>query len=254
MLGLSAGLLMDPLTIAAASGMRARLETLDLLANNIANQSTPGFKADREFYNLYVSAAAIDPWAQPATILPLVERRWTDFRQGTLVATGNPMDLALVGFGFFVLEGTDSRLYTRNGHFQLDRDGYLVSESGYRVLDREGRPIQLDPRQPLEVSPSGEIRQQGVMVAELAIVEFADPQQLIKVPGASFVAVSGVEPVPARQASVRQGYLEAANFSVAEAAVRLVEVLRQFEALNRALQLGHEMNRKVTDEVARPNP
>src|ERR1700690_2723679 len=92
---------MDTLTIAAAGGMRARMESLDMLANNLANTETGGYKTDREFYNLYVSAEAAGLGDGPAATLPVIERPWTDFSQGTLRATGSPLDLALSGKGFF---------------------------------------------------------------------------------------------------------------------------------------------------------
>ena len=85
---------MDPLTISAASGLRVRLESLDLLANNLANAATAGYKSDREFYSLYTAPEVLEDNAAPST-LPVVERRWTDFSQGTLTPTGNPLDLAL---------------------------------------------------------------------------------------------------------------------------------------------------------------
>jgi flagellar hook-basal body protein len=100
---------MDPLLISAASGMKARMESLDMLANNIANSGTSGFKADREFYNLYQQE------------LPLVETRWTDFSQGTVLATGNPLNMALSGPGFFALNGPAGTVYTRNGNFQISK-------------------------------------------------------------------------------------------------------------------------------------
>src|ERR1700719_1069785 len=94
--GLGNRVVMDPLISAAASGIRARLESLDMLANNIANSSAPGFKADREFYGLYLSAEAADsPIGTSPTTLPVIERQWTDFAQGSLMPTGNPLDLAL---------------------------------------------------------------------------------------------------------------------------------------------------------------
>src|SRR5215213_8626224 len=91
---------MDALSVSAASGMRSRMEALDLLANNIANSSTTGYKADREFYNLYVAPEAMDTGEMPTTA-PVVERHWTDFSQGTTSPTGNSLDLALSGKGFF---------------------------------------------------------------------------------------------------------------------------------------------------------
>ena len=94
---------MDPLTSAAASGMRARIESLDMLANNIANSSSPGFKADREFYGLYLSQEASDsPAGTTPEVMPVIDRPWTDFAQGSVTPTGNPLDLALTGKGFFV--------------------------------------------------------------------------------------------------------------------------------------------------------
>src|SRR5437773_1739002 len=86
---------MDQLTATAASGMRSRIESLDLLANNISNASAAGYKADHEFYSLYVAAGA-----ETQTTVPDVERSWIDFSQGMIKETGNPLDLALAGRGF----------------------------------------------------------------------------------------------------------------------------------------------------------
>src|SRR5579862_5859905 len=116
---------MDPLTAIAASGLRARMESLDLLANNVANASTNGYKADREFYSLYVAPEAE---GSEATTMPVIERPWTDLAQGLLVSTGNPLDVALSGQGFFSVQGPTGALYTRNGDFHLAADGSLVTE------------------------------------------------------------------------------------------------------------------------------
>ena len=91
---------MDPLTAIAASGLRARMESLELLANNVANASTGGYKADREFYGLYRA-----PEADSDSTMPLIERPWIDQSQGPLHATGNPLDVALSGRGFFSVKG-----------------------------------------------------------------------------------------------------------------------------------------------------
>ena len=109
---------MDPLTTAAASGLQARMDSLDLLANNLANTSTGGYKADREFYSTYFSpdATGFDPTVGDS---PVVEKRWTDFTQGPLLSTGNPTDLALSGPGFFAVNGAKGPLYTRNGSFKI---------------------------------------------------------------------------------------------------------------------------------------
>ena len=128
---------MDPLTSVAASGLRARMESLDLLANNVANASTGGYKADREFYSLYVSP---DAQADPSSTMPVIERPWTDLSQGTLQPTGNSLDLALSGKGFFSVAGPHGTLYTRNGSFRLSPDGQLVTAEGYPVNGAGGKP------------------------------------------------------------------------------------------------------------------
>src|ERR1044072_8466847 len=94
---------MDPFTAIAASGLRARMESLELLANNIANASTGGYKADRELYSLYAApeAAAQDE----VSVMPVIDTHWTDYSQGELRVTENPLDLALTGRGFFAVNG-----------------------------------------------------------------------------------------------------------------------------------------------------
>src|SRR5260370_4306311 len=101
---------MDQLTATAASGMRSRIESLDLLANNISNASTAGYKSDREFYGLYTSAEA-----DTQATLPNIERNWTDFSQGMVKDTGNPLDVALSGRGFLTPDSPTGTLSTRNG-------------------------------------------------------------------------------------------------------------------------------------------
>jgi flagellar hook-basal body protein len=133
---------MDPMTALAASGLRARMESLDLLANNIANAGTGGYKADREFYSLYTAPEAAGD--DPLQAMPLIESHWTDHAQGALHATGNPLDVALDGKGFFAVNGPGGPLYTRNGNFRLAPDGRLTTQEGYPVRATGGAPLVLD--------------------------------------------------------------------------------------------------------------
>src|SRR5262245_13560834 len=144
---------MDKLTAIAASGIRARVQALDLLANNLANASSRGFKADREVYQLYSSREAgahltrhQEPW---------ISRPWTDFSQGTLQPTSNPSDLALSGPGFFSVEGPKSTLYTRDGGFHLSPKGELLAAEDFPVLDSAGAPIKLDPAVAFQINEQG---------------------------------------------------------------------------------------------------
>lgn len=245
---------MDSLTTAAASGMRARMESLDMLANNLANASATGFKADREFYSTYVSADALgaqDATGPPSAESPVVDRNWTDFSQGAIVATGNSLDLALDGRGFFVAQSSSGETYTRSGNFHIDAQGVLSTRDANPVEGIDGKPIQLDPSQPVEISDTGEIHQNGVVAAQLKLVDFTAPQGLAKHGNNSFqLAASDLTQAPA-SARVRQGSVEAANVQPAEAAIRLVTVMRQFEMLQKAMSLGNQMNQQAIQNVAK---
>ena len=169
---------MDPMTAIAASGLRARMESLDLLSNNIANASTGGYKADREFYSLYVAPEAAAN--EPSSTMPLIERPWVDHAQGVLHATGNPLDVALSGKGFFTVNGPSGPLYTRNGNFRLATDGKLTSPDGYRCAIHGVSPITLQAARPLDISSDGTITQDGVVAGKLEIVDFTSTAGLSK--------------------------------------------------------------------------
>ena len=244
---------MDSLTIAAASGLRARLESLEMLANNLANADTAGYKSDREFYSLYVSAEAQDPLAPAgsASTLPVIERHWTDFSQGTMRATANPLDLAIAGRGFFSVNAPAGTLYTRNGSFRFSPAGVLTAAEGYAVRLVGGGSLQTNSTNPLEVSADGTVSQAGAVLGRLEVMDFRDLSALQKQGGGYFAANAGAAPVAVAGGEVRQGRLEGSNVASAEGAVRLVNVIRQFEMLQKAIVLGGEMNRKAVEEVAR---
>jgi flagellar basal-body rod protein FlgF len=241
---------MDNLTIAAASGLRARLESLDLLAHNLANASTAGFKADREVYRQFLTEVAAE--GSDPSIVPVVESRWTDFTQAVTTPTGRPTDFALNGRGFFVAKGPDGPVYTRDGSFQLSRDGRLLTREGYEVEVRtpDQRPFRADPVLALEVAPDGAVRQGGEILGTLRVVEFDNAVANEKRAG-NYFSFSSPQPIEARNVEIQQGRLEQSNVAPAEMAVRLVNVMRQFEMLNRAVALGGEMNQRAIEEVAR---
>jgi len=239
------------MTALAASGMRSRIESLDLLANNVANASTGGYKADREFYSLYAAPDAIDADSDAAT-MPVVERPWIDLSQGLVQATGNPLDLALSGKGFFAVQGPGGPLYTRNGSFRAAPDGRLVTADGYAVRTGSGAPLTVQGSALIEIAVDGTVRQNGNVVGQLAVVDFTDPGGLVKQGSTYFRAADpSQQPVAAAGATVGQGQLEASNSGTAEAAVRLVGIMRQFEMLQKAAALGDEMNKQSIEQVAK---
>jgi flagellar basal-body rod protein FlgF len=226
---------MDALSIAAASGLRSRMETLDMLANNLANSTTGGFKLDREFYSLYVSSEAQASSPDPTTV-PVIEKQWTDFSQGLLVNTGNNLDVALSG----------------NGSFRLSPAGVLMTAEGYPLVTPEGKKIQAPSSSALEITPDGEVLQDGQSLGKLHLVDFPENTAIVKQGNNYFhLADSRIKATPVTTARVEQGKIENSNVSPAETAVRLVSVMRQFEMLQKAVSLGSDMNRRAVEEVAK---
>ena len=177
---------MDQVSVTAASGLQSRMEALDMVANNLANTTTGGFKLDREFYSLFT--AAENEGDEASTKLPLIQKQWTDFSQGVLTPTGNSLDLALSGKGFFAVNGPHGPLYTRNGSFQLSPSGQLTTSDGYAVRDINGQPIQTQSQDPLEITPDGSITQSGQAIGQLQVVDFKDRSVLQKMGNSYFSA------------------------------------------------------------------
>ncbi len=145
-----------------------------MLANNLANSNTSGFKLDREFYSLFSGDAGGVSGEEPAQV-PDIKSQWTDFSQATLTPTKNPLDLALTGPGFFVVNGPSGPLYTRNGAFQLSSSGVITTSEGYPVLGAGGQQIQAQPQGDIVVEPDGTVQQGEETIGQLQIATFDDP-------------------------------------------------------------------------------
>ncbi len=243
---------MDQIAVTAASGLHARMEALDLVANNLANSTTGGFKLDREFYSLFSTGGDSGIEGDADTKLPVIQTQWTDFTQGTLQPTGNSLDLGLSGKGFFVVSGPSGPLYTRSGSFKISAAGVLTTQDGYAVLATTGQPIQTQSQDPLEVASDGSVTQDGDDLGQLNLVDFQDRSVLQKVGNNYFgVTNSKVKTIPAADVTVAQGKIENSNVAPAESAVRLVGLMRQFEMLQKAISITADMNKKALEDVAR---
>jgi flagellar basal-body rod protein FlgG len=244
---------MDNLAIAAVSGLRSRMVSLDLLANNLANAGSSGFKTDREFYGLYSSddsSNGVD--GAGSTALPVVERQWTDFTPGPLQVTGNPVDVAIAGKGFFSVSGPNGPLYTRNGTLQVLPTGELGTSEGYAIRGAGGATIRVAPNKPVTITLNGTVTQQGQVAGQIEVVDFKSTDVLKKVGNTGFENTdSSATPQTASNFEVQQGKVEGSNVAVPEAAMRLVGVMRQYEMLQKAIAISSEMDAKSIQEVAR---
>jgi flagellar basal-body rod protein FlgF len=243
---------MDPITAAAAGGLQARMDSFDMLANNLANATTTGFKTDREFYSTYLAPEANDQFNPSVGESPLVQKQWTDFAQGTLLSTGGATDFALSGTGFFAVNGPNGTLYTRSGNFHFSPQGTLVSTEGYPVRLTGGQTLQTQSASPLQVGPDGQVVQDGSPIGQLELAAFKDSSQLSRSAGAYFQnADTKANPVSPAIAQVFQGKTESSNAAPAESAARMISLMRHFEMLQHAIKIGTEMNRQAIEQVAR---
>ena len=203
---------MDPSLLSVAAGMKAQIETLEVLGNNIANASTTGYKRDNEFHRLFLTAQA-QTGLQPADLpwLPVVEGSVIDYEQGPLMTTEAPLDLALSGPGFFQVEAPNRRLYTRNGSFTRSPEGRLQTPDGLPVLDAQERPIYIPPDGEVHIAGDGAITVNGLNIAQVGVVEFAGRPPFTKAGNNYFQARGGADPQPAVDTLVQQGKLEGSN-------------------------------------------
>lgn len=241
---------MDNLSISAASGMRSRMESLDMLANNLANVETGGYKADREFYSLFVGEdASGNPVTGELSTLPVIESQWVDHSQGNLRNTANPLDLAIEGEGYFPVETPNGVRYTRNGSLRVSQTGTLSTADGQNVLGTDGAAITLQQNLPIDVSADGTVSQAGQLAGQIGLAAF-DANALRKI-GFNYYAPPAGSTPRAATGSILQGKLEESNVGAAESAVRLVAIMRQFEMLQKAMSIGNELNRRAIEEVAK---
>lgn len=250
----------------ALSGNLAAMKRLDVIASNLANASTNGFKQDRLAFESVLAGNQNPPAVPPAkTADPILlqERMVTDYSAGTLIQTGNPLDLALQGDGFFVVRTPNGVAYTRQGNFRLASNGTLITADGYPVLSKagerpeDGQPIVIDIAgqagggKPV-VDSQGGVTLNGEPVAALAIFDFPKPYKLNKAAGALFVAGEGATPqVAGPLTSVAQGSLEQSNVNSVAEMVQMVEASRYFETCQRVVRNFDDMAAKAVNDLAR---
>ncbi len=207
------------LTTAARYG-EARLA---VVSNNLANVNTPGFKADRLAFSEVLDGANRS----------VQMSQYTDFDSGAIQTTGNPLDVAIDGEGFFVVDTPDGQQYTRDGGFQLGSDGMLVTASGFPVLG-DGGPLLIDPQVgQVSIRKDGTVSANGIQVGRLSIVRFDKAAPPIKAGGNLW---SGQGEIPVDNPQVVPGAIERANVEAIQEMTRMIEISRGYETYQKMIQ------------------
>jgi flagellar basal-body rod protein FlgF len=244
---------MDSGYYAAFAGLVARTQALDTAASNLANAQTAGYRAEREYFR----SVLLDPLGGDSQLGGTVNNFGVlggdhlDMSQGILTSTGNALDLAIEGQGFFAVQTPNGVRYTRDGSFHRTRDGQLVTAAGEAVLSTQGRPIPIPPGE-ISVGADGAVSVGGGTVAAVGVFTFPAGTQLTPEGKNRYVPPANAHATLSLGATVHQGALEAANQDVIQGSLDLIMMQRQAETMQRALTIFHtEFNKTAAEDIPR---
>lgn len=240
----------------AASALTTNGRWQEIISNNLASASVPGFKGQ----NMMTSAvkAGLSPLSNifssfmPHSALVPQGQTTTNFQPGQVKYTGNKSDVAIDGKGFFSVQLSNGQTgYTRNGEFQINSHGQLVTNEGYPVQGAQGPiTVNLQDSSPIQISPTGQVSQGASIKGTLQLTDFDNPSLLTQVSGAYFTAQNAnIHASPSTTSSVRQGYLETSNTSTVSEMSNLIGAMRGFEANQHVIQLQDDRLGKTISEL-----
>ncbi len=216
-----------------------KVDQLDYMTNNIANASTTGFKTVRVFYNTL----------DPAT-LSYIPEVVVDYSPGTIYKTGNNLDTAINGEGFFAVRTDSGAAYTRQGNFTLDKDGNLVTADGNYVLSKAGNKIKL-PDGTIQISDKGDITVDGNQIDTLKIVNFKNTKALDRIEGCLFKDNGNAGLVQNDNPVIKQGHIELSNVQVVKEMSNMIDMQRSVEVYQKIIQTIADQDRLATSQIGR---
>ena len=232
---------------------------MDVVANNVANVNTNGFKADRSLFEQFLrSPAHEDNFQRP-------DRRSRSCRTAApsrisrpapASMTKNPLDVAIDGKGFLVVQTPAGERYTRDGNLQINNQGQLVTQSGYPVLGGSGPIVFQQTDKQITIAPDGNVtvlegsNRIDSVRGKLRIVSFADAQKLVKDGGNLYSAGQGVAPQPDTTSRVNQGYVEKSNVNSVTEMSRMIEITRAYTQISALLQQQSDLHKSAIEKLA----
>jgi flagellar basal-body rod protein FlgF len=234
-----------------SASVDALMHEFDVITHNLANVSTVGYK--RRCTALFESLLAQESNTEQEPNGSVTPTTSIDFSQGHFVQTDRPLDLALFGKGFFVIETPEGPLYTRNGMFQINQNGQIVNSDG-RLVAGEAGPITIPTafaQSQLHVTSEGTISAGGTTIGKLRLVDFPDNEdKLVPAGGSCYRMPEAIEPVAAANIAVRQGYQEASNVRTVDELVDMIIVSRLYEANMKAIAAQKEASSSIIEVAA----
>jgi flagellar basal-body rod protein FlgF len=251
---------MENALLIGLSRQTALQRELDVVANNIANVNTTGFKADGAVFAEFLQPRANSELSSPGRMSFVQDSMsWHDMSQGTIQQTGGPLDVAIDGEGMIVVQTARGERYTRNGALQLNNIGELVTLAGDKIVGENG-PIILQPTdRDIAITKDGTIKvREGQSLnsdstrGKLRLVTFANPQELRKDGASTFAAPDGVQPTPLPdgRAHVMQGSIEKSNVRPVVEMSRMIELTRAYTEVATLLQQQGELRKNSIQQLA----
>jgi flagellar basal-body rod protein FlgF len=241
---------MDNVSLVSLSHQLAAYRSMDVIANNIANISTPGYKRESVKFEELVQQVKPSDTEKGSQSISFVRDAGVlrDISAGRLEQTSAPLDLALNGPGYFAVQTAAGERYTRNGHFTLNADGTIVTESGDPLLG-DGGAITIAPDDgDISFGADGTISGKLGQIGKLRLVDFANPRDLQK-QGDSLYATSQT-PNTTTNAVVSQGMLESSNVQPVLEIARMIEVMRSYEATSTLEKSASDLKRSAIQKLA----
>lgn len=227
----------------ATAGARSQSDALDVIANNVANANTVGYQAERVSFGEALATAQ-----SPDARYVGVAGTHSDATPGALEQTGNPLDLALVGDGYFAIQTDRGVRYTRAGNFQIDASNRIVSASGHPAVSATGAPIVVPPdAAEIKVDADGTVRADGVDLGRIRVARFA-PTALSR-EGDSLYAAAGAPVTGGEEPTIVAGTLEKSNVNVVRGVVDLVKVSRTYQALMSAIENYKQIDSQTAQKL-----
>ena len=237
---------MIDLTEQLSSKLNGLTREFEIIAHNMANASTTGFKRKCNTFSQSLAAQGTETQAETDTKTEL--HSVFDFSQGNFIETGRSLDFALCGNGFFVIETPDGPLYTRNGMFRLDQNGQIADSSG-RIVSGQAGPISIPPNvglSQIHVSSDGSISAAGTTVGKFKLVDFKDKEGELVAAGLNcFQASETAEPQTPESIIIKQGFQENSNVQMVEELVDMIMVTRLYEANMKFMSVGKDVSESL---------
>ena len=225
---------------------------MEIIANNIANMDTTGFKVESMMQRTNPAEPAVTLGGPRPVKFVAPDGVARDFGQGVLTKTGGELDMAIEGKGFFQVQTPDGPRYTRDGRFTTDPTGRLVTQAGYAVLDESGGEITIDAEKgQVSLGADGSLSQGDEQVGKVGMFAFANPGALEKAGDNLFRNSSNLAAAPSTEARLRQGFLEGSNVKPVLEITRMVEVSRAYESTAKMMDSEAELSRRTVERLGR---